>query len=445
MPTDTIAAIATPPGAGGIGVVRVSGPGASHIATVLLGRMPLQRHAHYAAFRDADGTVIDHGLLIHFPAPHSYTGEDVVELQAHGSVPLLEALLRRVCALGARIARPGEFTERAFLEGRLDLAQAEAVADLVAAGSEVAARAALRSLDGEFSKRVEALRSRMVALRVHVEAAIDFPEEEIDFLGDGQIAALLNALRTDHAALLDATRRGRRLRDGLHVVIAGPPNAGKSSLLNALAGSERAIVTSIPGTTRDLLHESVRVDGVEIVLVDTAGLRADSDDPIEREGMRRARAERARADLVLAVVEAGDATALDALRVELADASAVLWVHSKIDLGATPARREVHEDGVHLWLSARSGDGLDLLRAALSEAAGASAGEGAFSARARHVEALDRVGALLDEADAELRAGAGELLAELLRAAHETLGEITGAVRSDDLLGEIFSAFCIGK
>lgn len=445
MPTDTIAAIATPSGAGGIGVVRVSGPGASHIASTLLGRTPLPRHAHYAAFRDADGAVIDHGLLIHFPAPHSYTGEDVVELQAHGSVPLLAALLRRVCALGARIARPGEFTERAFLEGRLDLAQAEAVADLIAAGSEAAARAALRSLDGEFSKRVEALRSRMVALRVHVEAAIDFPEEEIDFLGDGQIAALLSALRTDHAALLDATRRGRRLRDGLHVVIAGPPNAGKSSLLNALAGSERAIVTAIPGTTRDLLHESLCVDGVEIALVDTAGLRADSDDPIEREGMRRARAERARADLVLAVVEAGDAAALDALRGELADAPAVLWVHSKIDLDATPARREAHPDGVHLWLSARSGDGLDLLNAALSEAAGAGAGEGAFSARARHVEALERVGALLDEADAELRAGAGELLAELLRGAHETLGEITGAVRSDDLLGEIFSAFCIGK
>lgn len=443
--TDTIAAIATAPGAGGIGVVRISGPQATRIATALLGRLPKSRHAHFAALRAADGSLIDRGLLLHFPAPASYTGEDVVELQAHGSAPLLAALLCRVCELGARMARPGEFTERAFLNGKLDLAQAEAVADLIAAGSDAAARAALRSLDGVFSRRVEALRQQVVRLRVHVEAAIDFPEEEIDFLADGQIHADLTTLSSDHRDLLDEARRGQRLRDGLHVVIVGPPNAGKSSLLNALAGSERAIVTAIPGTTRDLLRESIRIDGVELSLVDTAGLRPHSDDPIEREGMRRAQAELARADLVLAVVECGDTLARDALRQSIAGTGAVIWIHSKTDRHHQRARREDAADGAHLWLSAMTGEGMDALTQALKAAAGGDGGEGSFTARARHVAALERAGARLDAAAAQLAAGMGELVAEELRIAHETLGEITGAVRSDDLLGEIFASFCIGK
>lgn len=445
MSLDTIAAIATPAGAGGIGVIRISGAQAPAIASMLLGRAAQPRHAHYLAFKECDGDVIDHGLLLAFSAPHSYTGEDVVELQAHGSAPLLAALLRRVCDLGARMARPGEFTERAFLNGKLDLAQAEAVADLIVAGSDAAARAALRSLDGVFSRRVEALRQQIVRLRVHVEAAIDFPEEEIDFLADGQIDAALTAARGEHHNLLDESRRGQRLRDGLHVVIVGPPNAGKSSLLNALAGSERAIVTAIPGTTRDLLRESIRIDGVELSLVDTAGLRAHSDDPIEREGMRRAQAEVTRADLVLAVIECGDSQGRQDLQQTIAATQSVIWIHSKIDQHAERARREDAAAGTHLWLSAKTGEGLDSLSHALKAAAGIDGSAGAFTARARHVAALERTGAHLADAAEQLAAGMGELVAEELRSAHETLGEITGAVRSDDLLGEIFSSFCIGK
>jgi tRNA modification GTPase len=426
-------------------VIRISGSGAIAIAQALLGESPRPRHAHYLAFRDASGEVIDRGLLLGFAAPHSYTGEDVVELQAHGSQPLLAALLRRVCALGARIARAGEFTERAFRNGKLDLAQAEAVADLISAGSEAAARAALRSLDGEFSRRVELMRDQLVRLRVHVEAAIDFPEEEIDFLGDGQIADALTAACSEHAALLAASRHGQRLRDGLHAVIVGPPNAGKSSLLNALAGSERAIVTPIAGTTRDLLRETIRIDGVELSLVDTAGLRVHSEDPVEQEGMRRARAECARADLLLAVVEDGDVAAETALRETLDSRSPMLWLHSKIDRHGTAAREEVRPEGRHFWLSAHSGEGLAALSAALVAAAGGESPEGSFSARARQVDALQRCGDLLQSAAEQLAIGAGELLAEDLRRAHEVLGEITGTVRSDDLLGEIFAGFCIGK
>ncbi len=453
--TDTIAAIATAAGAGGIGVVRISGPFAETIAAILLGRPPQPRYAHLARFADAVGNLIDQGLLMHFPAPRSYTGEHVVELQVHGSAPVLAALLERICELGARIARPGEFTERAFLNGKLDLAQAEAVADLIAAGSQTAARAALRSLDGEFSRRVEALRHGLLRLRVHVEAAIDFPEEEIDFLGDGQIAAALAGVRAEHAALLTESQRGQRLRDGLHVVIVGPPNAGKSSLLNALAGSERAIVTAIAGTTRDLLREALRIDGVEISLVDTAGLRQHSDDPIETEGMRRAHLERQHADMLLAVIEDGDHAALLELKQTLADVSRadvaavattkIVWVHNKIDQSHNPARREDASDGTHLWLCATSGDGLAELRELLKVAATGDAGAGTFSARARHVAALQCAGDQLELAHQQLEIGAGELVAEELRVAHEALGAITGSVRSDDVLGEIFASFCIGK
>ena len=305
---DTITAVATAPGAGGVGIVRLSGPRARAIAEAVTGRALRVRHAHHVRFRDAEGATLDDGIALYFAAPASFTGEDVVELQAHGSPAVLEALVARCCSLGARRARPGEFSERAFLEGRLDLAQAEAVADLIAAADLTAARAARRALDGDFSRRVEALADALLVIRVHVEAAIDFADEPIDTLGGAALRAQLASLDGDLDALLQAAERGRRLRDGLHAVIVGPPNAGKSSLLNALAGSERAIVTDIAGTTRDLLHEVVRADGVELALVDTAGLR-EGGDAIEREGMRRARGELARADLAIVVVDARDPAA----------------------------------------------------------------------------------------------------------------------------------------
>ena len=460
--TDTIVAIATGPSAGGIGIVRVSGPRAAAIAHALIGRSLQARIARHALVRDADGSSIDNGIALLFRTPHSYTGEDVLELQMHGSPPLLQRMLVRCYELGARAARPGEFTERAFLNGKLDLAQAEAVADLIAAGSDAAARAARRSLDGVFSQRVKTLLEVLTRLRVHVEAAIDFPEEEIDFLADAALAQRYAAVRAEHAALLIAAERGQRLRDGLHVVIVGPPNAGKSSLLNALAGSERAIVTDIAGTTRDLLRESVRMDGVELTLVDTAGLRESADgleadsieiDVIEREGMRRAQAELARADLVLAVVDARDPTPhRAALAAELGAAPAVLWLHNKSDLLPAPVPADSPDT---LWLSARSGAGLDALRQRLRHAAGLEhaglepdstrIGDGAFSARARHVDALRRIGIHLDSAGQHLHHGVGELAAEELRLAQGALGEITGKLHSDDLLGAIFSTFCIGK
>jgi tRNA modification GTPase len=443
--TDTIAAIATALGVGGIGVVRLSGPRALAIGEVL-GGIPLRpRHAHHAVFRDAQGDVIDDGIALGFPAPHSYTGEDVVELQAHGSPILLQQLLRRCLALGARVARPGEFTERAYLNRKLDLAQAEAVADLIAAGSEAAARAARRSLDGAFSQRVDGLLAALTALRVHVEAAIDFPEEEIDFLIDNALQRRLDDVLANHGALLAQATRGQRLRDGLHVVILGAPNVGKSSLLNALAGNDRAIVTAVPGTTRDLLRESVLVDGIELTLVDTAGLRP-SDDAIEREGMRRARAELARADLVLAVVDAREPEkGRAALAGDLAEMARVLWLYNKADL-LEPATLPTGQPD-QLWLSAHSGQNLDLLRLCLLESAGSGVSpDGAFSARARHVDALRSVGVHLELAAQHLRVQrVGELAAEELRLAQAVLGEITGMTSSEDLLGVIFGSFCIGK
>ena len=439
---DTIAAIATAPGAGGVGIVRLSGPGCAAVAETLLGRAPQPRHAHYVRFRDADGETIDDGLLLHFPAPHSYTGEDVLELQAHGSPVLLARLLRRCIALGARPARPGEFTERAFLEGRLDLAQAEAVADLVAAGSEAAVRAARRALDGAFSRRVDEVVEGLTGLRVWIEAALDFPDEDVDFLAAPELAGRLRQVVDALARLRADADRGRRLVDGLHVVIAGAPNAGKSSLLNALAGEERAIVTDVAGTTRDLLREQLSIDGVGFTLVDTAGLR-ESAEPVEREGIRRARAELARADLVLAVL---DDTAAASAPPELPAGVPVLWLHNKADASGHAVAEEARDDGVHLWVSARTGAGLDRLRGRLRGHAGAdTAGEGAFSARTRHLDALDRAGERLALAAAHLQHGDGELAAEELRLAQDALGEITGRVDADALLGRIFTDFCIGK
>ncbi len=442
---DTIIAIASGAAAGGVGILRLSGPASAAIARAL-GCPALQpRHAHYARFRDADGEVIDDGIALYFPGPRSFTGEDVVELQGHGSPVVLRQLLERCVALGARQARAGEFSERAFLNGKLDLAQAEAIADLIAAGDVRAARAARRSLDGVFSRRVEDVAEQLVRLRIHVEAAIDFADEPLDTLGGAQVRAGVAQARAALARLRADAERGRKLRDGLHAVLIGPPNAGKSSLLNALAGSERAIVTDIAGTTRDTLRETIRIDGLELELVDTAGLR-EGGDAIEREGMRRARAEMQRADLAIVVLDARDPEAgRQAVGDAAAQAARQLWVLNKCDLlrqWPQPAGGDV------IAISAASGQGLDQLHARLRELASEGAGEGQqgeFSARLRHVQAILLAAAHLDDADAQLRHDHLELAAEELRLAHQALGEITGRMTADDLLGRIFSSFCIGK
>lgn len=415
------------------------------MAQALLGRTPAPRHAHFAAFRTTAGELIDRGLLLYFPSPASYTGEHVLELQGHGSAVLLDALLRRLCELGARLARPGEFTERAFLNGKLDLAQAEAVADLIAARSHAGARAALQSMEGVFSRRVDALLHALIALRVHIEAAIDFPEEEIDFLADPAIATQLATLREQLADLLREAQRGVRLNDGLRVAIVGRPNAGKSSLLNALAGTERAIVTEIAGTTRDVLRESINLDGITLELADTAGLR-DTHDPVEREGVRRAHSERERADVVLLVTDMQHVEADLSWLDDLPQAVERVVAINKIDLDTLHPHTEQRADATWLWLSVKTGEGLDALREHLKQLAGAGSGEGAFSARRRHVLALEQVADhLANTASVLAHIRAGELAAEELRQAQHALGEITGTYTSDDLLGAIFSSFCIGK
>ncbi|MEW6353456.1 MAG: tRNA uridine-5-carboxymethylaminomethyl(34) synthesis GTPase MnmE [Pseudomonadota bacterium] len=446
---DTIAAVATPPGRGGVGMVRISGLLTPAIAEQILGKLPAPRRAHYAQFRAAHGALIDSGIALYFPAPHSFTGEHVLELHGHGGPLVLDMLLRRAVELGARLARPGEFSERAFLNGKIDLAQAEAIADLIDSHSEQAARAAMRSLQGEFSARVNGLVEQLTRLRVYVEAAIDFPEEEIDFLADAQIAARLQSVREEFDALLRAAQQGSLLREGVSVVIAGLPNAGKSSLLNSLAGRDAAIVTAIPGTTRDVLREYIHIDGLPLHVIDTAGLR-ESRDPIEQEGVRRARAEIARADRVLFVTEHG--AELDAqeraLIEQLPPRAALTVVHNKIDLrGEAPRVQEAAPARAEIWLSAKSGAGVELLRAHLKSGSGyQDNAEGVFSARRRHLDALQRARAALDNGARQLRERrAGELLAEELRVAQSALGEITGAVSSEDLLGKIFSSFCIGK
>lgn len=441
---DTIAAIATAPGAGGVGIVRLSGPKALAIATALCGREPAPRRAMRAFFREADGAVIDDGIVLAFPGPHSFTGEDVTELQAHGSPVVLQRLVERCRELGARQARPGEFSERAFLNGKLDLVQAEAIADLIAASDLRAARAARRSLEGVFSRQAEDIAEGLLRLRIHVEAAIDFVDEPIETLGLPQVAAQLDRQCAALQDLLARAERGRRLRDGLHAVLLGPPNAGKSSLLNALAGDARAIVADVAGTTRDVLREVVRIDGLELVLADTAGLREGGDE-IEREGMRRARAELERADLALLVL---DARAPEADRAALEEAAhgvpLKLWIHNKADLLPQPPPPG---DGV-LHVSALTGQGLERLHAALRAMAASGApdaAEGEFSARARHLDALRQTLDAATAAAAELQAGRLELAAEQLRMAHDAIGNLTGRLTADQLLGHIFSSFCIGK
>ena len=432
---DTIAAIATPAGRGGIGVVRISGPAVPRIAHAVFGRLPEARLATFGAFKDRDGTTVDEGLALYFPAPHSYTGEAVLELQGHGGPVVMQALLAACLDAGARIAEPGEFSRRAFLENKLDLAQAEAVADLIDAASQEAARSAMRSLSGEFSAAIGGLQVQLVELRALTEAMLDFPEEEIDSLHRDDAAARLDDLRSALDNVLAKSRRGSLLRSGIHVVLAGRPNVGKSSLLNRLAGEERAIVTPIPGTTRDALREPVQIEGVPLVVVDTAGLRESSDE-IERLGMQRTQRELQRADLVLAVYDARQGA--DELR-DLPAAAARIDVYNKIDLVPgfkAPANA--------VAVSAKTGSGMDSLRRRILEAAGwTSSGEPVFLARERHLRALEAARTHLQAAADEQRRW--EFFAEELRLAHAALGSITGEFTADDLLGEIFSRFCIGK
>jgi tRNA modification GTPase len=435
---DTIAAIATPPGRGGIGVVRVSGPGALQVAERVGGVIPPPRQARKTKFRGAHGELIDEGLLLYFPAPASYTGESVVELHGHGGVVVLQAILDACLQAGARAAEPGEFTRRAFLEGKLDLAQAEAVADLIDAASREAARSAMRSLSGEFSKAVRDIVADLVELRALTEAMLDFPEEEVDALHREGASARLQSLRTRLADLLDRSRQGALLASGVHVVIAGPPNVGKSSLLNRLSGQDRAIVTPVAGTTRDALREPITLQGVPLVLVDTAGIRAGGDE-IERLGMDRTRAELAQADVVLAVHEAGAPTTL---KEEWPPAAVRIDVYNKIDLA--PGFCVPEEETPCVAVSAKTGEGLEDLRRAILRAAGwTSAGETVYLARARHLDAMKRAAACLSAASTpEL---SWELFAEELRLAQAALNEITGEFTADDLLGAIFTRFCIGK
>ena len=450
---ETIAAVATAQGRGGVGIVRVSGPRARAIAITLAGLEPKPRHAHYGPWHDDDGDVIDQGLLLFFPGPHSFTGEDVLELQGHGGPVVLDMLLQRCLSLGARQARPGEFSERAFLNDKLDLAQAEAIADLIEASSAQAARNALRSLQGEFSRRVHELTERLIQLRIYVEAAIDFPEEEIDFLADGHVLSQLDAVRDYLSTVLREAGQGALLRDGMNVVIAGRPNAGKSSLLNALAGREAAIVTDIAGTTRDVLREHIHIDGMPLHVVDTAGLR-DTEDQVERIGVERALKAIGEADRVLLVVDSTAPEAADpfALWPEFLDTrpdpARVTLIRNKADLSRERIGLETCDDGhVTLTLSAKSSEGLELLREHLKACMGfEQTAESGFSARRRHLEALRQAQTSLEHGRAQLTLmGAGELLAEDLRQAQQALGEITGAFSSDDLLGRIFSSFCIGK
>ncbi len=450
---ETIAAVATAQGRGGVGIVRVSGPLASQLAQAICQRELQPRYAHYGPFFAEAEQVLDEGLALYFPGPNSFTGEDVLELQGHGGPVVLDLLLRRCVQLGARLARPGEFSERAFLNDKLDLAQAEAIADLIEASSEQAARNALRSLQGEFSRRVHGLTERLISLRIYVEAAIDFPEEEIDFLADGHVLGLLDGVRADLAGVLREAGQGALLRDGMTVVIAGRPNAGKSSLLNALAGREAAIVTEIAGTTRDVLREHIHIDGMPLHVVDTAGLR-DTDDQVEKIGVERALKAIGEADRILLVVdatapEADDPFALWPEFLDLRpDPSKVTLIRNKADLSGESVVLEVCNDGhVTISLSAKSSEGLDLLREHLKACMGyEQTSESSFSARRRHLEALRQAAAHLEHGHAQLTlAGAGELLAEDLRMAQQALGGITGAFSSDDLLGRIFSSFCIGK
>lgn len=444
---DTIAAIATAPGKGGVGIVRVSGPKSFEIAETILQKTPKIRYAEYLNFTDNEGEVIDSGISLYFKSPNSFTGEDVLELQAHGGPVVLDLLLKRVLELGARPARAGEFTEQAFLNDKMDLAQAEAVADLIEAESAEAAKAAVRSLQGEFSQNIHDLVEKLIELRLYVEAALDFPEEEIDFLSDGKVETKLVTIEDGFKYVFKSARQGSLLREGMTLVIAGRPNAGKSSLLNQLAGHESAIVTDIPGTTRDVLREHIQIDGLPLHVIDTAGLR-ESDDPVEQEGVRRAWKEIEKADRILLLV---DDTHRDDDHLQIEDQLprhiGVTRVFNKIDKSGRSVELMETDSETDIALSAKTGSGMDLLKDHLKQCMGyEQSNEGRFMARRRHIEALENADKHLQIARYNLiELKAGELLAEELRVAQQHLNEITGEFTSDDLLGRIFSSFCIGK
>ena len=442
---DTITAIATPPGRGGVGIVRISGPAAKNIAEQIIGECPVKRYASYANFKNQNDEIIDSGLVLFFPNPHSFTGEDVVELQGHGGPVVMDMLLKRVLQCGARLARPGEFSERAFLNNKIDLAQAESIADLIDASSEHAARSATRSLQGEFSKKIATLVQALIQLRIYVEAAIDFPEEEIDFLSDGKVSTDLQTIQNKLNAVLQTAQQGALLKEGMTVVIAGKPNAGKSSLLNRLSGRDSAIVTDVAGTTRDVLREHIQIDGLPVHIVDTAGLR-DSTDQIEQEGVRRAYQEIKNADAIMLVVDSSNPE--PNLQQHYADLFAlnkpILVVYNKVDL---PHNFNYDEFEQPILLSAKTGEGCEQLTQRLKEIVNYQEhSENQFIARRRHLDALQRAQGFLRQGEQQLNSHrAGELLAADLQDAQYALGEITGEFTADDLLGQIFSSFCIGK
>jgi len=445
--TEIICAIATPPGRGGVGIIRISGVNLLNFITPIIGDLPTPRYASYRKFRDKGGDIIDEGIVLYFPGPNSFTGEDVIELQGHGGPVVMDMLIEQVLLLGARLARPGEFSERAFLNNKLDLAQAEAIADLIDSGSRAAARLANRSLLGIFSQQIHRLVDEMIQLRLYVEAAIDFPEEEIDFLNDGIVSTRLQSILDNTEQILKSARIGTLLRDGMQLVIAGRPNAGKSSLLNALSGRDTAIVTEIAGTTRDLLREQIQIDGMPLHLIDTAGLRH-SDDVVEMEGIRRAREEIDSADMILWVYDAHVGIDQDADDIALLpEGVPVTLICNKIDKVDARGCMEKRADVVTVSLSAKSGEGVDLLREHLKQSMDYHGEEeGEFIARRRHLDAIKRALTFIESGKSALESSlSGELLAEDLRQAQNALGEITGEFTADDLLGEIFSSFCIGK
>ncbi len=441
---DTIAAIATPPGNGGVGIIRISGALVPEIAKNLINKVLTPRQAIYSSFNDDDGSIIDSGISLYFPAPASYTGEDILELQGHGGSVVLDMLLRRVLALGARLANPGEFTERAFLNNKLDLAQAEAVADLIESSTEQSVRSAQKSMQGVFSVQINELVEELTELRIYVEAAIDFVDEEIDFLTDGVVEKRIVNLQQRIAQIQKTAQQGRLLRDGMTVVLAGKPNAGKSSLLNALAGHDAAIVTDIAGTTRDVLKERIQLDGMPLHIIDTAGLR-ESNNAIEQEGIRRAHQEIKNADKILLLIDARDPE-IESILSTLPSGN-ITRIYNKIDLlGQEPEIKQT-ESGTQIYLSIKTGSGMDLLKQHLKQSVGFNeATDNVFIARRRHIEALNKGHEFVESALNQLTGSrAGELVAEDLRQAQMSLAEITGTVSSDDLLGKIFSSFCIGK
>jgi len=452
--TDTIAAIATAQGQAGIGIIRVSGPNTRHIAQVLLGTLPKPRQAHFAAFLHPDGALLDQGIALFFPSPHSFTGEDILELQGHGGAVMLARVLNAVLLAGARLAEPGEFSKRAFLNDKIDLAQAEAIADLIACQSEQAAQAAMRSLSGAFSKAVHDIVDQLTTLRMYVESAIDFPEEEIDFLADGLILSRLDQLLDALYTLQNKAKQGSVLREGIHVVIAGKPNAGKSSLLNALSGENSAIVTNIPGNTRDIVKEHIVCDGIPIHILDTAGLR-DSDDLVEQEGIRRTKQALQQADGVLLMIDATTVTQsdliaqIDAMQELVAEKTPIAVLLNKSDLCADEQHASLlNTDKQMIYsISAKTHSGLDQIKKYFKHLAGVTESlEGCFLARSRHLEAIEQaVSAAVRGKEQLLTFKAGELLAEELRTAQCALATITGQFSADDLLGKIFSNFCIGK